>query len=294
MKTIRSVECVLATANMLGEVPLWDAAASKLWWCDVKEPALVEHDVRTKDWHTHRLEGQTVGSWAFARSGGALLAQEDGLYRWTPDGGRRLFAPIVRPRPDQRLNDGRCDRKGRFWVGSMSQGYRDTPVGVFHRVDPDGTVTRAFDGFTVPNSVAFSPDDKRMYFADTSARRIFVFDFDLEDGALSGQRIFHDCGPGTGGPDGSTVDVDGCLWNTDYKGSRVVRYTPRGEVDTVLELPVSQPTSCTFGGPNLDTLYITTARQNLTQEQLREQPLAGHLFAVRPGTQGLEEPKFSD
>ena len=293
MTQILRAERAIPSACALGEVPIWDAKRQMLWWCDVKVPSLSSYDPASGARKTYAVPGNTLGSWAFMKSGDVLLALEDGLYAWTLGAPQaRPIRPIAHARPHQRLNDGRCDAKGRFWVGSMNQTYRETPVGVFYRLDVDGTVSEVFDGFTVPNSVAFSPDQRRMYFADTPARKIFVFDFDLDAGHLSNKRLFADCTGSAGGPDGSTVDVDGCLWNADFKGSRVVRYTPDGVVDTVIPLPVSQPTSCAFGGKDLDLLFITTASQNLDEAQRGQQPLAGDVLVLRPGTQGLPEPLF--
>ena len=294
MTRVLHAECALCSANGLGEVPAWCPDTRTLWWTDVKVPAMASFDPATGAWKTYRAPGRTIGSWAFMQQPGALmLAQQDGLYRFVPDTGEHaLLKAVEADLPLHRLNDGRCDRRGRFWVGSMHETFRDTPRGNFYRIDPDYKLAQVFANFTVPNSVAFSPDDRRMYFADTSARKIYVFDFDIEAGVLSNQRLFRDCAGDTGTPDGSTVDVDGCLWNAEYKGGRVVRYTPAGEIDTVIELPVSQPTACAFGGVGMDVLFITTGAQNLDPAALSEQPLAGGVFATRPGTQGLVEPRF--
>jgi sugar lactone lactonase YvrE len=285
-------ECVLRRNDALGEVPLWCAQTSTLWWVDVKAPALQSYDPGSGAHRRFDLPGRTAGSWGFRKSGGMVLAMQDGLYSYSPqtNESKRLVA-VEAGKEMHRLNDGRCDRRGRFWVGSMHETYRDEPRGSFYRIDADLTATKAFDGFTVPNSVAFSPDDRLMYFADTPAHRIWVFDFDLDAGQLSNRRLFSDLKGGL--PDGSTVDVDGCLWNAEYRGSRVVRYTPQGRIDRIVELPVSQPTSCAFGGKDLGTLYITTAAQRLSPEQLAREPAAGSLFAVRAGTQGLQEPTFA-
>jgi sugar lactone lactonase YvrE len=275
---------------------LWCAQTSTLWWVDVKAPALQSYDPRSGAHRRYDLPGRTAGSWGFRKSGGMVLAMQDGLYSYSPQSDKqtevcKLLVAIEAGKEMHRLNDGRCDRRGRFWVGSMHETYRDEPRGSFYRIDPDHSATKAFGGITVPNSVAFSPDDRLMYFADTPAHRIWVFDFDLDAGQLSNRRLFNDLQGAL--PDGSTVDVDGCLWNAEYRGSRVVRYTPRGRIDRVVELPVSQPTSCAFGGKDLDTLYITTAAQRLSPEQLAGEPDAGSLFAVRAGTQGLPEPTFA-
>ena len=273
---------------------MWCERSSTLWWVDVKAPAIQSYDPASGAHRRYKLAGRTVGSWGFRKSGGMVLAMQDGLYSFDPQSGasERLVA-MEAEKQGHRLNDGRCDRRGRFWVGSMHETDRDTPRGTFFRIAPDLSLTQTFGAFMVPNSVAFSPDDRSMYFADTHAHRIWVFDFDLDAGALSNRRVFKDLSGQPGLPDGSTVDVDGCLWNAEYRGGRVVRYTPEGRVDRVVELPVSQPTSCAFGGANLDTLYITTAAQKLTPEQIAREPHAGSLFAVRPGTHGLPEPHFA-
>lgn len=287
-------ECVVRRNDGLGEVPLWCADTAKLWWVDVKAPAIQSYDPATAAHERFELPGRTVGSWALRKSGGMVLAMQDGLYSFIPE--RKGYDRLVSVEADQeghRLNDGRCDRRGRFWVGSMHESLRDRPRGAFYRIDPGLRATKVFEPITVPNSVAFSPDDRLMYFADTPEYKIWVFDFDLHDGQVSNRRLFQDASGREGLPDGSTVDVDGCLWNAEYRGGRVVRYTPQGGIDLVVELPVSQPTSCAFGGKNLDTLYITTAAQRLSAEQLEQQPEAGGLFAVRVGTQGIPEPRFA-
>lgn len=289
-----TAECVLRRNDGLGEVPLWCARTSTVWWVDVKAPALQSYDPATGAHRRYELPGRTAGSWGFRKRGGMVLAMQDGLYSYDPQTGAcSLLVAVEAGKEAHRLNDGRCDRRGRFWVGSMHETYRDEPRGSFYRIDPELSATRAFGEFTVPNSVAFSPDDRLMYFADTHAHSISVFDFDLDAGRLSNRRLFKDLSGQPGLADGSTVDVDGCLWNAEYRGSRVVRYTPQGRIDRVVELPVSHATSCAFGGTNLDTLYITTAAQKLSPEQLAREPDAGSLFAVRAGTQGIAEPGFA-
>ena len=287
------LECVFRGNDQLGEVPIWCEETERLWWVDVKSPAIQFFEPASGQFQRYPLAGRTVGSWAFRSGGEMVLAMQDGLYRYSPASSayERLVA-IEEDMPLHRLNDGKWDRKGRFWVGSMHESYRVEPRGSFYCIDANLQVKKVFDQFTVPNSVAFSPDDRRMYFADTPTKTISVFDFDLQDGVLSNRRIFCDISGSEGAPDGSTVDVDGCLWNAEFRAGRVVRYSPRGEVDRIIRLPVSQPTSCVFGGKELDILYITTAAQNLSAEQLEDQPLAGAVFAIRPGTQGLPEPRF--
>jgi L-arabinonolactonase len=164
-------------------------------------------------------------------------------------------------------------------------------TGRLYRVDPDLSVTVVADGIWLPNSIAWSPDWRRMYFADSHLRTIFVYDFDLDDGAIADRRVFAACEhPGV--PDGSAVDADGFLWNAMFDGGCIIRYAPDGRVDRVLELPVTRPTSCTFGGDDLATLYITTARFRLPPETLAREPHTGGVLAVDVGVRGLVEPLF--
>lgn len=285
-------ECVLQCRDALGEVPLWEAEGARIWWIDVREPSLQAWHPGTGVHRKFALPTRSVGSWAFRKRGGMLLSLQDGLYGFDPSNGTctRLL-PLEDDMEGHRLNDGRADNRGRFWVGTMHDTVRG-PTGAFYRVDPDLSVHKAFDGVDIPNSTVFSADDKLMYFADTPAKKIWVFDFDVDDGRLSNRRVFVDCADGPGMPDGAAIDTDGCLWNAKYGGSCIVRYTPKGVVDRIIELPVTQPTCCTFGGPQLDTLYITTASQKLTPEQLAPQPLAGGLFAIQPGAKGFAIPTF--
>jgi sugar lactone lactonase YvrE len=160
-------------------------------------------------------------------------------------------------------------------------------------VSPDRSCARIRTGVIIPNSLAWSPDSSTMYFADTERDIIWSFDYDLQAGEMSNERVFVDCAANPGSPDGSCVDAEGCLWNAEYGGWRVVRYTPQGKIDRVIELPVQNPTCCCFGGERLDTLYITSAAQNLRDADLAKQELAGSVFAARPGVRGLPESRFA-
>jgi sugar lactone lactonase YvrE len=172
----------------------------------------------------------------------------------------------------------------------MSDVNRD-PVGSLYRFDAGFGCTKLRNAIIIPNSLAFSPDGRTMYFADTNRHTIWAYDYDPASGAATRERVFADTGRGR--PDGSCVDADGCLWNADYGASRLVRYTPAGKVDRTVALPVTNPTCCCFGGEDLGTLYVTTATQRLAPEELAKQPLAGSLLALRPGVQGLAESRFA-
>ncbi|NYT36840.1 SMP-30/gluconolactonase/LRE family protein [Allopusillimonas soli] len=269
-------------------MPIWSDRDQRLYWIDVRAPALYAYDPANGDVQTHTMR-ENIGSFCEREAGGMLLAMKSGLYLYdTQSRATELWFDPEPTLPNNRLNDGKCDRQGRFWVGSMNDGDR-LPTGTLYSIEQKGKCRSFVNGITIPNSLAFSPDGSLMYFADTPTKKIMVYDFDPDDGVPSNPRVFRDMHDHPGRPDGSTVDVDGCLWNAEVHASRVVRYTPRGEIDQIIELPVSGVTSCAFGGPRLDTLYITTARQGLTSEQLGNQPLAGALFAALTGTTGVAE-----
>jgi L-arabinonolactonase len=190
-----------------------------------------------------------------------------------------------------RFNDGKCDRQGRFWVGSMDDVGRG-PVGTLYRFE-SGRYTAVLEGIAVPNSLCWSPDGTIMYFADGIDPVIWAYPFDTATGTPGVRRVFARLPDATGIPDGATVDAQGFLWSAHYGGSMVTRYAPDGRVDRVINVPVTQPTSCAFAGPDLDTLIITTASQRLSPEALRSQPLAGALLSIRTGARGCPEPQYA-
>lgn len=282
------VELAVQGRDRLGECPLWDEREAVLWWVDILAPAIRCFEPASGKRRELAMP-EPVGSIALRRHGGLLAALKSGFYFVDAGGALALFA---RPEPhaaEHRLNDGRCDRGGRFWAGSMNDA-SGAPTGSLYRLSPDGVCLRTRGGIAVPNSLAWSPDGRTMYFADTRRDTIWAYDYATETGEASNERIF--ARTERGHPDGSCVDADGCLWNAQYAGGCVVRYTPAGSIDRVIELPVSQPTCCAFGGPQLDTLYITSAAQRLGPQALAQQPLAGSVFAVRPGVRGLAESRF--
>jgi sugar lactone lactonase YvrE len=286
------VELVVKGRDLLGECPLWDERTQTLWWVDILAPSLKQFDPASGALKQNPLP-EPMGSFAFREKGGLIAAMKSGIFILGADYAsvEHLACP-QEASADNRFNDGRCDRAGRFWAGTMNDVKR-APDGALYRVSPDHRCTRMRTGVTIPNSLAWSPDSKTMYFADTVRDVIWSFDYDLQAGEMSNERVFVDCAANPGHPDGSCVDAEGCLWNAEYGGWRVVRYTPQGKTDRVIELPVQNPTCCCFGGERFDTLYITSAAQNLQSAQLAKQPLAGSVFAVRPGSTGLPEPRFT-
>lgn len=284
------VEVAARGADRLGECPLWDEREAMLWWVDSRWPAVKRLDPATGAVMMLVLP-EIVGSIALRQAGGLLAATKSGIHLLDPSNGA-LGAKVDPEKhlPDNRFNDGRCDRAGRFWAGTMSDVNRD-PVGSLYRFDADFRCTKLRNAIIIPNSLAFSPDGRAMYFADTHRHTLWAYDYDPASGAATRERVFADTGKGR--PDGSCVDADGCLWNADYGASRLVRYTPAGEVDRSVELPVTHPTCCCFGDADLGTLYVTTATQRLSPQERARQPLAGSLLALRPGVQGLAESRFA-
>jgi len=284
------VEVAARSADRLGECPLWDERERMLWWIDSRWPAAKRLDPSSGALMMLVLP-EVIGSIALREQGGLLAATKSGIHTLDPASG--ALEARVDPeanRPDNRFNDGRCDRAGRFWAGTMSDVKRD-PVGSLYRFEPDLTCTKLRNAIIIPNSLAWSPDGRTMYFADTNRHTIWRYDYDLASGAATGERVFVDAGSGR--PDGSCVDEEGCLWNAEYGAWRLVRYSPDGKVDRTLEVPVANPTCCCFGGDDLGTLYVTTATQRLTPEDLAKQPLAGSVLALRPGVRGLPESRFA-
>jgi sugar lactone lactonase YvrE len=283
---------VAARGDQHGECATWCERTRRLWWSDLFGVAVRCCDPATGRTARHSLAGATLGSFALREQGGLLLALDNRLVLFDPESGDLGALAGPEDALDHRhFNDGRCDRQGRFWVGAMDANVT-APNGVVYRVDADHTVHRMFGDFKLPNAAAFSPDGRTYYFSDCRARLIWAFELDPASGELGKRRVFADTASHPGQPDGSCVDADGCLWNAEFFGGRVVRFAPDGRLDRVIELPVARPTCCTFGGPDLDTLYVTTARRGLSEREQAEQPLAGCLLALRPGVRGLPEPYY--
>jgi len=286
-----NVECVVTGDDQLGETPLWCDRTQKLWWLDIEKPKLQSFAPDMCQYDSLPMPGTYLGSHALTNSGEHLVASD--LELLFLNSKTRETKPFVQVEADfdNRLNDGRVDCRGRLWIGTMDNQLK-RPSGSLYRVDPDGNVAKFLEGITVCNGIAFSPDNDKFYLSDTRRFQTWVFDLDVDDGALSNQRIFADYS-GTGDrPDGACVDVDGCLWNAFFAGSRIVRYRPDGIIDGTITLPVSNPTCICFGGRDLKTLYISTASKFLSVDQLRFEPLAGSLLAIDGIGQGLPEHRF--
>lgn len=286
------VEPVTAPVDILGESPLWSPSEAALYWVDIRAPALRRHDPRSGE-SSHQRLPDLCGGVALRDDERLLLALRVGV--WSFDRASKALAKLVVPEAESlgnRLNDTKCDRRGRLWTGSMRD-FGAAATGSLYRVDPDLSCTRMLTHVTVPNALAWSPDDRTMYFADTPDGRLRAYDFDPDEGRLGPMRVVVERGVLPGAPDGATVDAEGCVWNARYNGGCVARITPDGRVDRVVRVPASRVTACAFGGADLRTLFITTARQQLTPAELAAQPHAGAVFAVRVDVGGLPEPCFA-
>ena len=284
--------CVAHTQDVLGEVPRWHPLERALYWIDAFKPA-----VHRLDPASGKLESFTppekLGSFAPRAGGGLLIAGRGGLAHYDPASG--TLDRIVDPEGGGAvniLNDGRCDRRGRFWVGSMSK-TMERASGSLYRLER-GHLAAVDDGIWVANGVCWSPDERRMYLADSHVKTIFVYEFDLAAGTIGPRRVFATMGDRPGVPDGSSVDAEGFIWNAVFDGSCLLRYAPDGRVNRIVQLPVSRPTACAFGGADLATLYLTTARFRLAPERLAAEPLAGGQLALDVGVKGLPEPLYAE
>lgn len=287
------IDCVVKNADLLGECPLWDHRENRLLWID----SLAQR-IHALDPASGRLERwelpDRIGSIGLRAIGGLVVALRSGLHTMDMQSGQ--LSLIVDPEPDiedTRLNDGKCDRRGRYWCGSMNENF-DKPNASLYRIDPDGTCHRMQSGITVSNGIAFSPDDKILFFSDSRVERYFLFDFDAETGTISNRRTFVEPGLLGGRIDGATVDCEGNYWCALFDGGAVACIDPAGRLLNRIELPVRYPTMCNFGGANLDTLYVTSATAPLAAGERSNHSLDGGVFAISGiKTRGLAEPFFT-
>lgn len=287
----RDVTCISASRAILGENPLWDDLAGCLFSIDCMGKVLFRHDMarrRDEEWQL----GRVPGSLALRESGGLLLANRQGLAFTAADSG--MLAEISTPGIDfskEIFNDGKCDKRGRFWVGTMDRNVKEAVGGLF-RLETDGRLLRMDSGITLANGIAWSPNDRTMYFCDSRPGRIWAYDYNLDRGEITNRRVFVDFAGRRGRPDGCTVDAEGGLWVAEIGAGQVVCFDPAGREAQAVKLPVSKPTSVTFGGVALQTLFITSMRYGLTEEELAAEPLAGRVFAVDVDVKGLPAMRF--
>ena len=277
----------------VGECPIYDAKCGRLWWIDVRETPAI-----------HALDLATGGEqrWPMKEDIGALVSASDGRllaglrsgFAWVEPETCKLL-PIADPEPDapqRRLNEGKCDAAGRLWCGSMNP-ESAIAEGNVYVLDHTLRWRRVDGGWLTPNGFTWSRDGRTMYSADTRRGLVYAADYDVATGTAGARRVFADLGAFPGGPDGATVDADGFLWWAQFEGGCLIRFAPGGAIDRVVRLPVSRPTSCTFGGAGYRRLFVTTATRGLDAARLAAEPLAGRVLELDVGVAGMPAVPFA-
>lgn len=299
-----SIECVVDCANHLGEGPVWDVETGALYWVDSTGPRVGKDAIWRLDGRTGAVQSwplpKDVGAMALRQSGGAILALADGFYTFDFDTAALDQVAAVDDDPSRaRLNDGKCDRRGRFFAGGMDDQEELGICGLW-RLDPDHSIRKVDDGIICSNGPCWSPDDCIFYFADTFQNEIWAYDYDIETGVPTNRRVFASTHADAGFADGSTVDEEGFVWNAQVISGDLIRYAPDGTVDRKISMPVRNITSVMFGGDNLDEIYVTSmarvahpaVHDNFAAET-KPQFAAGSLFRIRGlGIRGVPESRF--
>jgi L-arabinonolactonase len=285
------VDCVCNAKAILGEGPFWDVIDQRLYWVDIKGKLIHRFDPETgrdETWPTPEV----IGSLAVRAKGGLIVALRSGLYFYDLISGETAPVALPSAHPSHnRFNDGKVDRQGRFWSGSMDDLEKEPSGGLF-RLDTSLNCDQLVDQITISNSLCWSPDSRTLYYSDSPQRTVWAWDFEPDSGQISNRRVFIHLPSDDGVPDGATIDTEGYFWLSVWGSWEVRRYDPNGWLDRTVRMPVQQPTCPMFGGKNLDTIYVTSASKGLTEKQLSEQPQAGSLFAFEPGVKGLPEMRF--
>lgn len=295
MKTDEIWQLVGENACQLGESPIYDAINERILWVDILKGEVHQYGCKNSIYKFF-CSNVMIGAIALCRSGLLIAATQNGFS--LIDLNKENLIGIVDPEKHlehNRFNDGKCDPAGRFWAGTMS--INNTPeAGSLYTLEPDFSVSAKIRRVGCSNGIAWSPDGNLMYYIDTLTRQVVSFDFDIISGEISNKRVIIEISETDGYPDGMTIDSEGMLWIALWGGYRIARYNPlSGEMIHNFRLPVSQISSCTFGGENLQDLYITTAKTGLQPHEIKKQPLAGRLFVIKnSGFQGLNASIFND
>ena len=288
------IEVVVDVKTTLGEGPLWDVEQERLYWIDSFDGRVFRATADGREIRSWDVP-MKIGSMALRKDGsGAVVSLQRGFHLLDfATGDVTLIHDPEPDRPMNRLNDGKVDRRGRFFAGSMDT-MEEGPSGGLYRLDPDFSVTKIDSGIICSNGPCWSPDDRTFYFADTWTGEIWAYDYDIATGAVANRRTFVRVATSKGGAaDGSTVDSEGYLWNALVYDGRLVRYAPDGSVDRIIDMPVKKVTSVMFGGPKLDILYVTSMAKPPLPRFPGDGVLRGSLFAVTGlGVTGVPEPRF--
>ena len=279
---------------ILGEGPIWDQREDVLWWIDINNHLLHRFDPATRRDQTFDI-GQRIGTVVPRAKGGLMVAVQSGFAAYDP--ASQKLEPLIDPEahlPENRFNDGKCDPAGRFWAGTLELIEQNMQAGTLYCLYPDGHVEPRVSQVGISNGIVWTADKRTMYYIDTPTRRVDAFDYDNETGEISNRRPAIELDEGPYFPDGMTIDAEDKLWVALWGGWRVQQFDPAtGEALDKVDVPASQVTACAFGGPELKDLYITTARRDLDEEALRDEPHAGGLFHARPGATGVPANSFA-
>ncbi len=277
---------MLAVQNLLGEGAVWSPEEQALYWIDIEGQCFFRLHTATQQYETFEV-GEAIGVLARRASGGLIMATRHGFASW--DFQTRRLTYLANPEAGlahRRFNDGAIDCKGRFWAGTLVETEPRPAEGVLYRFDPDGSVHKMEEGLLVSNGIGWNPENTLMYLTDSERHTIFVYDFDAESGSLANRRPLIVTPHEPGVPDGLTIDDEGCLWSMRWGGGKITRYTPDGEVIREVAIPGPHPTSCAFGGPGRNELWVTTASVGLDEAGRKKYPQAGDLFRVTTDVTG--------
>jgi sugar lactone lactonase YvrE len=288
------VQCVLPWQAIVGESPVWRPEDQSLYWVDIQSKQIHRFHPASGANQTFDLP-EIVTCIALRAAGGLVSTLRKHFAYFEPSTSKLDRLGEVEPNlPHNRFNDGNCDPQGRFWAGTMDAVHWSGPAGNLFRLDADKTITRMQEHVICSNGSGWSPNGRKMYYTESFRYTICVFDFDPETGAISNRRPFATLDSNSGGfPDGLTVDADGFVWSNVVGLGQIHRYDPQGKLERIVQLPVPRATDCTFGGPHLRTLYVTTARETMTADALAAAPLSGSLFAIDCDMRGLPSNSFA-
>lgn len=288
------VELAYKIQAQLGEGPIWSAKTQKLLWVDILDKKLHIYDPAKNENRSLDVP-LPIGTVVPYTSRQAVVALEDGVYKINLRSGQlQLLSDVEADMPVNRLNDGKCDPAGNFWVGSMNYPQNE-PTGNLYKIDTEGNTTKMLDSITISNGIVWDRRAKTMYYIDTPTGVIRAFDYNKEDASISNERVAVTIDPADGSPDGMTIDENNKLWVGLWNGNAIAQYDPKtGELLQKVPVPAHNVTAAAFGGPDLDILYITTASVDMTDEEKEKYPDAGSIFTYKPGVKGVKADVFGE
>lgn len=289
-----AIRCILPWKADVGESPVWHPKEHRLFWIDIQNRQVHRFDPLTSTNETFELP-EIVTCIQIRESGGLICTLKKQFAFFDPrTGALERLASVEESLPGNRFNDGKCDPQGRFWAGTMNATQWNAPSGHLFRLDAKQELKTTRSGVVCANGSGWSPDGRTMYHTESFRYAIFLYDFDPTTGDISGRRTYATVDPDSGGfPDGMTVDAEGFVWSNIVGLGQIRRYDPAGVLERVVQMPVPRATDCTFGGDGLTTLFITSARETMSADQLRDGPLSGSLFALDCGIAGLPTYSFT-